>query len=354
MVGVTFREARPADSEALERLFSETSMAGAVRIGSDRSPDFFAASRVQATNPCVRGAFTKEGFAAGVFSAGRRMVWLGGEKAVIRYLSDLRIHPGWRSGTLLARGFRDLRDNVFAPGEWAQTLVLEGNKSALEMLRSERMGLPKYQPAGRYMNRLLPQQKITGLLPVRAARTSDIPAMQALMEASMKRRDFSVVVDLRETGGAFLNGLSIGDFLVAGHAGEILGMMAVWDQGSFQRLRVDGYSRALSAARPAWNLAARLRGMPRLPPAGSAIGIRKASMVACADDDPVIFRSLLASALSPGNPGFLSVGLSECDPLSPELKKLKGRTFHGLHFLVGWEGTPPDWREPFGFDPGRI
>lgn len=352
---VTIREAVAADHAALERLFSETSMAGAIRIGSDRSPDFFAVSRVQATEPCVWGAFASDGRAVGVFSAGERLVHLDGVNVPMRYLSDLRIHPDWRNGTVLSRGFRSLREKVFSEGEWAQTLVLEGNTPALEILCSGRMGLPRYHPAGRYVNWLLPQQAISRFdFPVRNACAADLPAMQRLLDSFSRRRSFSAAVDLNKLGGSFLNRLGIEDFLVAEDAGEICGMMAIWDQGKFQRLRVDGYSPAMLAARPLWNLAARMSGGLRLPTPGSAIPIRKATMLACADDDPSILKSLLSVALSSGNGALLSVGLSEKDPLAAELSGLKGRIFRGRHFLVGWGGEPPEWREPFGFDPGRI
>lgn len=352
---VTIRETDAADHVALERLFSETSMAGAIRIGSDRSPDFFAASRVQATEPCVWGAFASDGRAVGVFAAGERLVHLGGVRVPMRYLSDLRIHPDCRNGTVLARGFRSLREEVFSEGEWSQTLVLEGNAPALEILRSRRMGLPHYHPAGRYVNWLLPQQAISRSdFPVRTACAADLPAMQSLLENFSRRRSFSAAVDLGNLGGSFLSGLAVEDFLVAEDAGEICGMMAIWDQGSFQRLRVDGYSPSISAARPLLNLAARIHGGLKLPDPRSAIQIRKASMLACADDDPSILKSLLSAALFSGNGALLSVGLSEKDPLAAALPGLRGRVFRGRHFLVGWDGEPPEWREPFGFDPGRI
>lgn len=355
MARVTFREAVAADHITLEKLFAATSMAGAIRIGSDRSPDFFAASKIQATEPCVWGAFTESGQAVGVFSAGRRYVWLGGKKVPLRYLADLRIHPQWREATLLSRGFRAVRNEIFQKGEWAQTLVLERNLPALLFLRSGRGGLPEYRPAGRYVNWLLPRQKLAKPVhPVRVASMSDLPAMQSLLNESSKRRSFSAVVNLSELGSPFLNDLSIENFLIAEEAGEIRGMMALWDQHRFQRLRVDGYSRTISAIRPVWNLAARLRGEALLPPPGSTIPILKASLIACAEDDPEILRSLISAAVSPENGSLLSIGLSERDPLVTALEGLKGRIFHGLHFLVGWGGQPPPWEEPFGFDPARI
>lgn len=355
MAGLIFREALPEDHAALERLFRETSMAGAIRVGSDRSPDFFAGSRVQAEEICVWGVFTGDGRAVGAFSMGKRRVWLNHEKMPMRYLSDLRIHPDWRNGTMLAKGFRTMREHVFEKGEWAQTLVLEENLPALEFLRSRRAGLPEYREAGRYRSWLLPAQKMpTPLHRVRFARVEDLPAMQLLLDEFSRRRSFSPVIGLQNLGDAYLDGLVVEDFLVAEDAGEIIGMMALWDQNPFQRLRVDSYSPVMTAARPLWNLGARLLGRIPLPAPGKPLPIIKASMIACSGDDPSIFRSLLASAFPQLMGKMLLIGLSEKDPLAAALDGLKGRKFGGLHFLVGWEGEPPEWEESFVFDAGRI
>ena len=355
MAGLSFREALPGDHAALERLFRETSMAGAIRLGSDRSPDFFAASRVQAEEPCVWGVFTGEGRAVGVFSMGRRMVWLNQQKKPMRYLSDLRIRPDSRKGTMLAKGFRMMRENVFEKGEWAQTLVLGQNLPALEFLRSRRAGLPEYREAGRYRNWILPAQKMPAPAHrVRTARPDDLPAMQLLLDESSRRRSFSPVIDLKNLGDAYLNGLTVDDFLVAEDAGEMIGMMALWDQSAFQRLRVDGYSAGFAVARPLLNFHARLYGGAVFPAPGNAIPMVKASAIACANDDPAVLRSLLAAVFPRLGGKLLSVGLSEKDTLATAMDGLKGREFGGLHFLVGWQGEPPAWEEPFGFDAARI
>lgn len=355
MAGLIFREALPADHAALEMLFRATSMAGSIRIGSDRSPDFFAGSRVQTEEAYVWGVFTGDGRAVGAFSMGKRRIWLNQEKVPMRYLSDLRIHPDLRNGTMLAKGFRMMRENIFGRGEWAQTLVLEGNLPALEFLRSRRAGLPEYREAGRYRNWLLPAQKMPPPMHrVRRARFGDLPAMQLLLDGFSRRRSFSPVIDLRNLGDAYLNGLAVEDFLVAEDAGEIIGMMALWDQSQFQRLRVDGYSPGMAAVRPLWNLGARLLGRIPLPSPGNPLPITKASMIACSGDDPAILRSLLAFAFPLLMGKMLLVGLSEKDALTAALDGLKGREFGGLHFLVGWVGEPPAWEEPFGFDPARI
>lgn len=355
MAGLIFREAMAGDHAALERLFRETSMAGAIRIGSDRSPDFFAASRVQAEEPCVWGAFTGDGRAVGVFSAGSRRVRLGGGKTDMRYLSDLRIHPDWRKGTMLAKGFRLMRERVFARGEWAQTLVLEQNLPALEFLRSRRAGLPEYREAGRYKNWLLPFQKVSPPTHhVRKACPEDLPAMQRLIDEFSHRRNFSPVINLTKLTEPYLNGLSLNDFLVAEEGGEIRGTMGLWDQSPFQRLRVDGYSKPLALARPFLNMHAHLYGGPKLPSPGDAIPMVKVTTLGFSADDPTIFRSLIAAATTMDKRRYLSIGLSEADPLAAALVGMKAKTFIGHHFLVGWDGEPPVWKEPFGFDAGRI
>lgn len=355
MAGLIFREARTEDHAALETLFRETSMAGAIRVGSDRAPDFFAGSRVQAEEPCVWGVFAGDGRAVGAFSMGKRRVWINQEQVPMRYLSDLRIHPDWRNGTMLAKGFRLIRENIFEKGEWAQTLVLEENLPALEFLRSRRAGLPEYREAGRYRSWLLSPQKMpVPLHRVRRACVGDLPAMQLLLDDFSRRRSFSPVIDLRNLGDAYLNGLRVEDFLVAEDAGAIIGMMALWDQSPFQRLRVDGYAPNMAAARPLWNLGARLVGGIPLPSPGNPLPIIKAGMIACFGDDPAILRSLLAFAFPHLTGKMLLIGLSEKDALTAALDGLKGRKFGGLHFLVGWANEPPSWDEPFGFDAARI
>jgi len=283
------------------------------------------------------------------------MVWLNQEKKPMRYLSDLRIHPDWRKGTMLAKGFRMMRENVFEKGEWAQTLVLGQNLPALGFFRSRRAGLPEYHKAGRYRNWILAARKIPAPAHlVRTARPDDLPAMQILLDESSRRRSFSPVVDLKNLGHADMNDLSVDDFLVAEDAGEILGIMALWDQSAFQRLRVDGYPAGFAVAHPLLNFHARLRGDATFPAPGNAITMLKAGAIASANDDPAVLRSILAAAFPRLVGKLLSAGLPEKDPLATALDGLRSREFGGLHFLAGWEGDPPACQEPFGFNAARI
>lgn len=136
------------------------------------------------------------------------------------------------------------------------------------------------------------------------------------------------MVDLAKMGESYLNGLSVDNFLVAEDAGKIRGMRALWDQGAFQRLRGDGYSRGLAFSRPFLNFSAQLRGGVPLPPRGRTIPVVKVSALACADDDSAILRSLLGIAISMGAGRLLSIGLSEnpcISAVSPLYSAVLGR-----------------------------
>jgi hypothetical protein len=95
MPGLMVRPAGPADHAALEDLFRATSMGSSIRLNIERDPDFFAGARVQADEPCVWAAFDESGRAAGMLSAGKRRVRVGGGERDMRYLCDLRIHRDW-------------------------------------------------------------------------------------------------------------------------------------------------------------------------------------------------------------------------------------------------------------------
>ena len=87
-------------------------MEGAVRLSQDRRPDYFHGTAVQCEQPEAYVPKQKdEGGLGGVFGAGLRRVFVNGQPRPVRYLSDLRISPSHRSGSLLAHGFRFRRTN---------------------------------------------------------------------------------------------------------------------------------------------------------------------------------------------------------------------------------------------------
>jgi hypothetical protein len=203
---------------------------------------------------------------------------------------------------------------------------------------------------------LLPSQRIdaTPGVEVRTATFADLEEMQALFEASSRRRSFSPILKLEDLGNPTWLDLTVSDFLIAERHGAIVGILGLWDQSRFQRLRMISYSPILEAFRPFWNAWSGLQGGVALPCAGDTVPVCKATAIACEGDDPTILRSLLSIALTRNADKLLLIGFSTEDPLTHALRGVRGRKDFGRHFLVGWDGSPPEWREPFAFDVARI
>ena len=341
------RRATAQDSAALTALMRETPMGQSIRTTQDR-PDFFSTSRLQADDLEVWAAFEENsGRAAGIFSAGSREVYLDGEIRRVRYLSDLRIRPEYRSGLLLARGFKLLRKEVFAAGEWAQTLVLDDNSDAARLLTSGRGGLPEYRPCGQYRSWFLRGQTVSRVRPdieIRPAREADFCAMHTLQDQVAPSAAFTPHLDFSAMGGV--------GFRLAFIKSELVGILGIWNQSDIKTTIVHTYSGALRRFRPTYNLWAKLRNLPRLPSPGDSLSATPLTAVLCRERDPEILRALLSSALT--GDGLYAIGLDSSDPLTSALNGLRSHTTHASHYLVGFSGDPPKVRSPFYFDFGRL
>jgi hypothetical protein len=361
--------ARPAsrgDSDALATLLDECPMGSSIRLVMQRRPDYFVGASVQAQRPVIIvGEEVASGRLVGSFAAGARDVYVDGKARSVRYLSDLRIHPDHRHGTLLARGYRYLREKVFAVGEWAQTVVLDDNRPALDVLTSGRAGLPRYHPAGDYHCYMVSAgQRIRTTstnLQIRAARASDIEAVQVFYDREAPRKAWCPVYCFRDLDSEYYRGLGIEDFVLAHRGSELVGMAACWDQSAYKQTRVASYERGLRWLRPAYNVAARIiPGRVPLPPAGTFLKSSYASAIHCLEDDPAILSTLLTHLLPAAHQSgadYLAVGLDAASPLCNALHHWRHYLVQGGHYLVGFGGGTPPLRKAGGefyFECARI
>jgi hypothetical protein len=342
------RRATETDSAALCDLMRETPMGRAIRTTQDRGNDFFSTSRLQADGLEVWAAFEEtSGRAVGIFSAGSRKVFLGGEIRSIRYLSDLRICPEYRNGLLLARGFRFLKREVFADDEWAQTLILDDNSDAARLLTSGRGNLPEYQPLGQYQTWFLQSQRMSSesSFQVRTGTPTDFEMMNELQTQVGPTADFTPLLDFRTMPEV--------DFRLAFKREELVGIIGIWDLSAHKRTVIESYSRAMQFARPAYNVWARLRNLPSLPAPGECLDAQALTAVLCKNRDPEILRALLVAVLE--RPGLFAIGLDAADPLANALTELRSHTTTAGHYLVGFSGHPPETASlPFFFDFARL
>lgn len=342
---VTFELASIADDRELRDLLRATPMRGGIDLTFLREPSYFQFARAQGemTQTLVARA---RGSVVGVATRAIRPTWINGELVSGGYLGDLRLAPQFRGGTVLARGYRYLRDlHEDGAASCYSTVIVDDNETALRTLAANRAGLPRYEPLGRIL---------TPMLSVRRRR----PQTRAQVERGSLRRLPQIVEKLNENRGQFairyrvedftsgrFPGLRPEDFWIVWRRHQIAGVLAVWDQRTFRQTVALGYRGWLRWLRP-W---ARVLGNAPLPPVGQPLAHAFAAFVSTDDDQA--FRDLLECACGDARERGLThliVGLHERDPRLPVLTAFPRIPFAGRLFSVSWDDPPElDGRVPF-------
>ena len=319
-------------------------MAGAVSVSFRREPDYFAGSAVQGESVqvivCIDDATGK---LVGMGSRALRHAYVNGEVQRIGYLSDLRGDARYRGGTLLARGYRYLRELHLAdPVPVYYSMILEGNTRALENLTKERCGLPRYDDLGRFLTPLLrlefpkPPVRVHGVS-FHQATAAQLPEILDFVGRRQAQKQFAPRWSVADFGSPRLRGLSASDFYLAIRDHRIVGTLAAWDQGSFRQTHVERYSTGLRLLRPFYNGLARLTPAKSLPAPGERIAHLYLAFAAVEDDSPEVFRGLLRSLYRDRRGGpwhYLVAGLHERDPLAPVLDEYRRIPAAGRLFAV--------------------
>lgn len=341
-----FTLAGPADDAALRHRMAQDRMDGHVSVSFRREPCYFAGSQLQGeTAQVIKCTDRSTGTLVGLGSRLTLHAFVNGTPERIGYLSDLRAAPAYRGGTLLARGYRFLRqlheqDRV----PFYYSLILEGNQTALRNLTEARAGLPHYRDLGKILSPAIHLDmtrravKETGLRFVQG-HPDRLAEPMAFLRREYARKQFAPVYRARDFATPRLRDLQPGDITLALRGGRIVGTLAAWDQHRFRQTHIERYSTPLAIMRPGYNLLARVSPLKPLPAPGDRIPYFYLALVATEDNDPAIFSALLAHVYETRRRGpwhYCIAGLHESDPLAevlPEYRRIEsaGRLF-GIHY----------------------
>lgn len=345
-MGALIRPATREDGPRILDLLRRTPQQGLLTLRFERDPDFFLGAWVTCEEPDVWVA-EQDAELQAVFNIGRRTVFVNGEPRQVRYAHDLRIDDRARGGLLLHRMFRRLRE-MLQPGEWMQTVILDGNEASLSTVGSGRAGLPVYYPCGEITTSLLPvlQRRRAVSLPgveIRRASAADLADLEAFVLREGARRQFFPCYRLSRLldEDRYFCGLRPESFLLARRAGVLVGVMGDWDQSAFRKTRVLAYPGLLRWLRHGYNAHCALAGGLRLPPAGGCLRYRNVQCVLVQDDDADVFGALLDRLLADNRDcDALVLGLFDIDPLQAALRQYRRRELRSRHFLVSYDGDP--------------
>lgn len=386
--GFSYLQAGPEDDEEIRALYSDTPMGSFFRVRFCRQPSFFDALPAMGKRNTVlivrdRG----KGMAAGMGCLSVRDAFVNGEPREIGYLSSLRVRPEYQGGTVTAgiyRFLRELPDGGALP--FFTTTIVDGNEPAAAALTSGRAGLPVYLPWGRYnvfAIDLGPWKRGgialagKGLRPsdpageeagvsISPASTSEMPEIASWLDSRGRAMQFrpamrgEVSTTMGGSAPALPPGIKAGDFLVArrihdragrstlpdrdsatggpGSAGEMAGVIALWDQRGFKQDVIEGYPPWLDIMRPLVNLASPVVGFTPLPAPGSVLPVCFGAFPTA--DDNLTMKSLVHAASSMAGArgfGMLLLGFHEDDPRCLALTSFRRIVYRSGLYVAAWK-----------------
>jgi len=345
--------ATPDDDGALRALLRSTFMDGPMRLSLQREPGFFLGAEIG--NLCttvIVGRDTSTGAVVATAERTIRRAFIDGSERPLGYLSGLRSLDEARKSTLLARGYRYLRQ-LHADGlvPYYLTTILDGNDEARRILTSGRAGLPAYVPCGKLHTYMLPlyglRRRFRGGRVTRGAAAEALPAALECLNRFNTSLQFAPAYRIEDFGAntRMLHGLSTSDVYLCFRGREIAGTMAVWDQNAFKQSVVAGYSRGLTAVRPALTLAAKFGLAPQLPRKGQSLPCLYAALLSTRESDAAVFQELLDAVLTDWtNAGYAYLLLGLCDrhPFCSIVEKRSAMTIESGIYVVYWQDSKPD------------
>ncbi|MBS9781487.1 MAG: hypothetical protein KGV56_03240 [Gammaproteobacteria bacterium] len=341
--------ADPSDDKALRQLLQKNILEGHLGVSFRREPNYFTAAAIQGkTYEIIKGTDTATQALVGLAGRFTYPAYVNGEKTSLGYLAELRIAPEYRSGLLMARGFRLLRQlHQQSPVNYYTTMILDGNIKAFNTLTTQRAGLPAYIPQGRVLTPAIhldmPKKALSlANVTVEKAHSGNIAAVFDFINRVQSQKQFAPYYQVSDLGTPRLQGLSANDFYVAIKNNQIIGVVAAWEQSDFRQIYVEKYSPTLKAIKPFYNVLSLMTPLKPLPKTGSIIPYFYLSFIAIKDNDADVFRLLLNTLYRERYRGkwhYFICGLHEDDDLSSVLSEYRRIESCGHLFTVDLDNT---------------
>lgn len=353
------RLATPADEPEIRALVGATAMPGAVAVRFAREPDYFLGATIMG-DPCdvVVVRDRRSGRLAGFGCRAERRAYVNGREERIGYIGQIRAAEGYGGRWLVQRAMAWLRASGHTDLLYSGVVARE-NPRARELLVGRRApGLPmRTRLAGITTCAILLRPRRPPRVPgvaLEEGAAGSLPEIISFLRREGPRRQLFPVYTVDDfAGGRSMRDLSPEDLAVARRGGEIVGVMAAWDQAAYKQDVVAWYGPTLRRLRPAYDVAARLLGARPLTRPGEAIPLAFAACTAVADDDPAVMGVLLASAADRAHrrgKAFLMLGLADEDPLLAVARRWLHVTYRSDLFTLAWDGAEvpvPDGRVPY-------
>lgn len=339
---ITLAEQR--DDAELRALLRENPMKGSMHVTFEREPDFFAACAIRGGSYQVGvGRDLESGRIVGLGTRSVSDAFTNGVPATFGWLSDLRLQPAYRGGTLVARGYRFLRElHADRRAPLYGTVIFHDNQTALQTIAAGRASLPAYHDLGVIhcpgINLRRAKPPVAADCEIVRGRRELLPEIVECLNRNNARKQFAPVHDVESFAHLTRwKDFQSSDFYVACRDGKVIGVVGRWDQSAFKQTRVISYGGGLRWLVPAANALHSLLGTTAFPRPGEPVPYFYVSFIAVDDDDLPVFRALLRKLYNDAVGStfrYAILGLHERDPLLPVIEEYSRTPFAGRLFCV--------------------
>lgn len=348
MSKIIFQLAEESDDSAIRRILRSTPMDGNIRLSFQREPSYFHTTKVEGKfSQILIARNTGNNDIVGLGSRSIRPIYINGEVWDAGYLSSLRINKSYRGTTLLASGYKFLRDlHQDKKALIYLTTIQEDNKRAIKTLTSKRAGLPTYHDIGSYcttaVNLFRKKKGITGDFKITRGAKEHIEGIMECIHRNGVEKQFYPYYSKEDyfSGNSRLRDFRVEDFYLAISKNKVIGVLAKWDQSHFKQNVVTGYNGRMKLIYPFYNLCARFGCFSPLPAPNSQLKSFYISFIAIESNDIEIFRALLREVYNSHvgtSYSYFLVGLHSRDPLLRALEEYRRIEYKTRIYVVCWE-----------------
>lgn len=353
MSDIVIEKALPSDNKSICEL-CKIPMAGSISISMGIDPDCFVNARIQ-NQEIELFVCRQKNSIIGMFSVGKRSVFYNGTPKLIRYLSDLRIHPNYKSSLLLMKITRFIKTNILNNNEFVYTVVFSENNIMTNIIEKvnhawrdnkpiiKRASLPNYSFCGSYCSFMISlknkRKAKKSTFFIRKAKKNDINEMQIFFNQEAHKKQWYPCYDFNLLQENYYHGLSISDFYLAFENDQIVGITGIWDQREFKQTTVNSYTRSLKLVRPFINLIAKITKGFKLPETGKILNYFTIHAILIKGNNKEIFKDIIEQIYKDcyqSDFSYFLCGLDKDDSLCSIFNDFTKREVHGNIYSVSF------------------
>lgn len=349
-MAISIRIGSPADNPRIQDLITKITMPGLAQMCFQRAPDFFTGAHVIGDEFIVAVAEDDErpDVLAGLTVISGRDLFISGQKRRVYYSGDTRVDPYYRRRGIASSLFLEQKKHR-TEQELLQGIVLKDNTAPLEAAANAADGVlfrfwisHTIETSFIYVRKQQPRvpQGVT----LRQATRADAPRMQAYFDREAPRRNGYPVYDFGKllAGDPYYTGLRIEHYVLAERNGEIVGMLAGWDQKAYKQTRIVGFKPIVKVLRPLYNLYVGLAGGFKLPAVGGALNYLTVYNTLVTDDDTAVHRALLDWLMAHQGQKYdaIATAFTHGDPLVETPRGYKRQKLFSSNFWLSYGDDP--------------